>query len=224
MPTIAEAIRKVNEFADLPEGWHFGEGVPSRETLSARARNLLIAAHSLGIDRANAFPGVGGQVQVTFYRGPRMLELTLETDGSVTIAEDARGEQVVFKEAASIEEAFTSLTNFGESLWISSDLSIGNITILNATTSQVRPLTSAPVNLSLWSSVAVPLLLAAPFASILMPTILSRPANLRFTGTFLMQSFPPAAASSKSEVPLTTIATTTSTAGLENKRGEPSSR
>lgn len=50
-----------------------------------------------------------------------MLELTLELDGTVTIAEDEGNIQISFLEGVSFREAINRLTEFGRKLWDSSE-------------------------------------------------------------------------------------------------------
>jgi hypothetical protein len=114
MPTIAQTIEKVDSFAKLQIGWHFGEGAPPTGRLRKKAIEFLRYAEISGIARANAFPGVAGQIQVTFYHEDSMLELNIEGDGTVTIAEDEKQEQVYFKENASETDARTKLMEFSE--------------------------------------------------------------------------------------------------------------
>lgn len=223
MPTIAETIKKINEFADLPQGWHFGEGVsPSKETRE-RAKKLLHAASWHGLERSNAFPGVNGQLQVTFYNADRMLELTIENDNSATIAIDKGSTQLAFREGASKAEAYAALEEFSQPVWTSSESFIVNITTQNVITSQVRHWTCQDMNPSpLWSGhVQSPPV--KRFAATLPGSTVSSLAVRQFTGAFLTSLFLLGVASIGREPRRETIATTTFTAGLESKHGEHSS-
>lgn len=221
MPTIAETIKKVSDFAALSEGWHFGEGGPPSEEMRRRAVFLLRAAHVFfGIDRTNAFPGVRGQIQVTFYHAERMLELTLETDGTVTIAEDEGDREIVFEEGASDAEAFASLREFSQRIWATSESSTESITIQNVTISPVWRSTFPATNRYLSFTRVVPSPRVVEFVNILHGTIVSRPESRRSTGIFQRTPFQLTAASSRNEVPLAMIATTTSTVGPIKKQEE----
>jgi hypothetical protein len=217
MPTIAETIRKINEFAELPNGWHFGEGVPPSQDARRRAISFVSAANALGIKRANAFPGASGQVQVTFYHDDRMLELTLEEGGAVTIAEDEGSRQIEFKEGASQADAYASLWKFGQTLWDSLESSIVSTMIQSVTTSLVRLLTSPATNLSPLSIENVLLKRAVESANTFRHSIASRPANPLSFGIYRMNLSRMGASSGSREVPLETIATIISTVGLGDK-------
>lgn len=113
---MSEVIDKVKGFGELPDGWHYGQGTaPSDDTIRL-AIKLLRRAAFLGITRMNAFPGVEGEVEISFYHRESMLELTLELDNSFTIAEDEGRSQILFKEGASWSEAYSKLGEFSQKL------------------------------------------------------------------------------------------------------------
>ena len=221
MPTISETIQKVNEFAELPNGWHFGEGVPPSEDAREQAIKFLKAAQWLGIKRTNAFPGIRGQVQVTFYHGERMLELTLETDNSLTIAEDEGDTQITFKENASISDAYAALREFGQYIWASLESFIESTTIQNVKTSLVRLWIYRGASQSQWSNMNVRLELARPYVRILRHSIVNNPASLLYIGASPTGLFRLNADMSSKEVIPEMTATTISMVGRESKREEP---
>lgn len=223
MPTVAETIRKVNEFAELPNGWHFGEGVPLSEDMRSNAIRFLKLAEVMGIRRMNAFPGVGGEIEVTFYHNDSMLELTLELDGSITIAEDELNDQVYFRENASRRDALTKLAEFSQKIWDSSESFTANITIQNVTTSPAGHLIYEVENPFLWSSGSARLIRAEHFVSTLNHFTLLKQVNHPFTGAFQMTLFRPGVAFSRVEAPLGMTATTISMVGREDKYEKSSS-
>src|SRR5258708_2779248 len=101
MPTVEETIRKVRRFLELPVGWHFGDGVPPSQERINQAIKFLWFGSDFGIERANGLPGVRGQIEVTFHSADRMLEIAIEADDSITIAEDRGSEQIYFEEDCS---------------------------------------------------------------------------------------------------------------------------
>jgi hypothetical protein len=214
MPTITETIQKVNEFAQLREGWHFGEGLPPSPERIDQAVNFLEYASFSDIDRVNAFPGIRGQLEITFYSEDRMLEITIESDDSITIAEDCDHEQVSFEENLSKSDAYQRLEEFNQNLWASSDHFIVSILIPNA--SAVSPAVhwiSEAENHSLSSMWSVRSWQAVPYARILRATITNRQAALGFTGGYGIVTFRTPVESYLSERQQGMIVTGTSTIG-----------
>jgi hypothetical protein len=104
MPSISEAINKIDAFRDLAEGWRFGEsGRPSDEAIE-QAKYWVLFAANLNIDRANAFVGPDREIQVSFYSGNRAIEITFESDNTISFAEDLATYQMVFLE--NLDERF----------------------------------------------------------------------------------------------------------------------
>lgn len=222
MPSLVETIKKINSFAELPQGWHFGEGVPPSPEMRDKAKRVIQAAEYWGLERANAFPGAHGEIQVTFYRDNRMLELSLELDGSVTMAEDEGKTQVDFREDATISEAYSHLREFSQSVWTILELSTVNITIQNVATFPVEHWIYEVANPSPSSKMNVRVTQAERFANTWRITTESRSESHPFTGRYRTTLSQTDVASSGSEVPLAMIATATSTAGQGRRRGRRS--
>jgi hypothetical protein len=217
MPTIQETIKKVREFGDLAEGWHFGGGVTPSADRIAEAVHFLTLAEYLGANRSNAFPGASGQVEITFYGEDRMLEITFEADGSLTVAEDQSNEQVFFLDNITRGDAFKRLWEFTHNVWASSELSIENIMTRNVRVQvlPVRHLIHDQGNRYLWWSTNAQLKKTVMSAHISLGTTVVKLANPRFTGAFWTTVFPPNVAQRWPQVPLGTTAIATSTAGEE---------
>jgi hypothetical protein len=222
MPTIAETISKVNSFAELPEGWHYGEGVPPSEDMRQNAIKLLRVADFLGITRANAFPGNEGEVEVGFYTGKSVLELTLELDGSITIAEDESNEQIGFCEGASWNTAFAKLREFSEKIWDSSESSTQTVTIRKQEGSPAQLFSRLAIGEFPLSSVTVPFAPAVQSVNMYHVTTLPKQESLLFTGGYRTAQSQLDVAMRDREVLLAMIATTTSTVGAKRRRGRRS--
>ena len=110
MPNIAETIKKVRSFSELENGWHFGEGVAPSTRVQDKAIAVLHGVQMIGLSRSNAFPGVNGEIEITFYHRDSFLELTFETDGSLTIPGDEDRWPALFKEGFSIADVITKLS------------------------------------------------------------------------------------------------------------------
>ena len=89
-------IKKVENFANLDNGWRFGKGMPISAKNISLAKRLLKYGDAYGIERFNAFAGEEGELMVSFYYLEKSIDLTLEVSGSVTFAEDEEDEQIDF--------------------------------------------------------------------------------------------------------------------------------
>ena len=217
MPTIQETIQKVRAFAELREGWHFGEGMAPSEERIEQAEAFLEYANLTNLERANAFPGVRGQVEVTFYNADRMLEITIESDDSITIAEDRDREQISFEENLSKSDAYQRLEEFGQSIWASSDHFIVSTTTQNVRVAvlQVAPWISEAENRFLSWIRNVQKERAVQYVHILPGTTTSRLAIPKSTGQYAIVIYQPIAESSLSEPRTATTVIGTSTIGVE---------
>jgi hypothetical protein len=223
MPTTRETIQKVSEFAELAEGWHFGEGIaPSQERIG-QAIAFLEYANFSGLERANAFPGVRGQVEVTFYNGDRMLEITIESDDSITIAEDRQSQQLSFEENLSTSDAYQRLEEFSQNIWVSSGHFIVNTTIRNVRVvgSQAVPWISEIESRFLSSMWSAHRMQAVQYAHILLGTTASRQAIPRFIGRSRGTIFPTSVELRPNEPPMATIVTGISTIGVGTPHAKP---
>lgn len=217
MPTVQETIQKAREFIALPAGWHFGEGVPPSQARISQAIHFLEFAEQYDISRANAFPGVRGQVEVTFYDANRMLEITIEADDTITIAEDRDREQIYFAENRSRVDAYRKLEEFSQDIWPSSDLFIGNTMTRNlrAQVSRVRPSTSEAGSLYPWLTVIARGTQAVHSVRIYHASTANKPESRRYTGQYETLISRPIARSYRRRLPAETVAIGTSTIGEE---------
>jgi hypothetical protein len=77
--------RAVLGYAKLKAGWHFGKGeAPVQDTIDL-AIKLLRYATQIGLTKSDAFPGVNGEIQLSFYRGETTIELIVEPNQTVSI-------------------------------------------------------------------------------------------------------------------------------------------
>jgi hypothetical protein len=104
-PTIA----KINSFKDLPENWSFGEGVVFDSSQMEKAINLVNIAYELGLKESDAFPGLNGEIMVTFYDNEDYWELILEPNNSVTYVYERGEDTSLYQEELSFDVAFGKL-------------------------------------------------------------------------------------------------------------------
>lgn len=112
MPNILETFDLIDSFAKLPEGWNFGEGVAACLISLQQSQDLLRFAFDLGHKESDAFPGVGGEIQVCFYDEDDTLEITSEIDGTISITVEKNDETVLFKEKVPFTDAIKILKDF----------------------------------------------------------------------------------------------------------------
>lgn len=132
---------KLEEFSNLSEGWHFGEGRgPSKEAVDF-SRDASLFLLEIGIEDQNCFPGVFGEVRVTGYCNLGRLEITHENDNSISLfIENSAGETQVDRQNISIDDMKHDLRKFiGNNEWNMSDYSQTSIGIPSSMSSQVWP-------------------------------------------------------------------------------------
>ncbi|HEX8399920.1 MAG TPA: hypothetical protein VF644_20990, partial [Pyrinomonadaceae bacterium] len=134
MPTIEQTMQKVRNFAKLPIGWHYGEGEPIDTSFIERAEKFLSTASGWGIEEANAFPGADGQIEVTFYFGNKTFAFMFETDNTVSITEEIKGEIIsdVYEQPyEAAEQKLWELSQKTQIIYDSSTLDIGTQEIID---------------------------------------------------------------------------------------------
>lgn len=215
MPTVQSTIRKVREFANLSEGWHFGEGVPpSRENLST-AHGLLVNAEELGFDEADAFPGIDGEIQIAIYRGDDDLEFTIETHGTITFVHDENGKELRYERGLSLDDAIQTLVRVSDRIWPSLDLFTANTTTRLAGDFVVWLSRTQATGQAYQSSKAAVLNVPAGRSVNISPDFTRRwPESQSSIGQYLMTRFQLGVLSSKRTVNLATNAITTFKGGL----------
>lgn len=112
MPNILETFDLINSFAKLSTGWNFGEGVAACSISLQQSQDLLRFAFDLGHKEADAFPGIGGEIQVCFYNEDDTLEITSEVDGTVSITVEKNDETVLYREKVLFSDAIKILKDF----------------------------------------------------------------------------------------------------------------
>lgn len=116
MPTISETIKKIEDFGNLPEGWRFGRGGAISQEKISEAISIMECAEAQDIVRANAFAGEDGELLLSFYIDDCAIDLTLESDGSLTYAEDKGNEQIKFVENLVLDDAYDLICQFSLNL------------------------------------------------------------------------------------------------------------
>ncbi len=110
-------VRKLKGFAQLPEGWRYGEGGAIDPHVIDLALKIHEQAVESGLWHTDAFPGAGGEAMVTIYEDDDYLELTVEADGRFTIIQERANETVACTERASLAEVRAEIQLFGDTIW-----------------------------------------------------------------------------------------------------------
>ncbi len=80
-PITTEA--KIASFADMPSGWYYGQGGPISETVRQIATGLNRFALWMGFEGTDAFPGWGGEIEVSAYHLHWAVKIIVEPDGTI---------------------------------------------------------------------------------------------------------------------------------------------
>lgn len=224
MPAPAETTSKINSFAELPAGWHFGEGMPPSPDRVKNARLLHFEFVRSGFTRTNAFPGIDGQIMVTAYRGSEYHEFSLELDGSLDYVFELGNEEQDCKENLSLEEALEIVRELANIVW----LTLESSTTLILTPTRVT-LKAMPSGTLLMGAGFPWLMRIAPSGRVLtsVPTsvvsTLYRPMTQPFFGGYTLGYFPANIISYNQLARLGTSAISTSKDFLTKRQNKSSS-
>ncbi len=123
------ALRRINLFGKLKEGWDFGEGVPSPPGVVADAKTVLRTIVSCGIPKTDAFPGTDGEIIVTGYLERECFEFVVRIDRCVDIIIEQNDKEVFSTEGIALSKLPVVLNKNMEKQWHTS----GSYTPLNMT-------------------------------------------------------------------------------------------
>lgn len=144
---------KILDFADVPQGWHFGEG-SSMSAAAIRDASKLHEAFILnGFYETDAFPGLAGEIRVTAYYGNRYFEFTRENDGAWSYVFEIDGTVENELDCLTLEQAQEIVKASANNLWNSYDISLGSIGMRDLEGFKVSP--SGPQTMEgfrLWTS------------------------------------------------------------------------
>ena len=73
-------FRRIDELAELENGWHFGAGIPISTQVLAVAKITASHAVSVGLDKMDAFPSKNGDVTIAIYLGEQDHSFQIRRD------------------------------------------------------------------------------------------------------------------------------------------------
>ncbi len=102
-PSTDRLLAKLQELADLPDGWRFGEGIPPRPQAIDKARAIYRRLALLWL-KADVFPSADGSVCLVFYAGERCVEIQVSQTGTLDVCVE-QGKGADFQEIKDIPDA-----------------------------------------------------------------------------------------------------------------------
>lgn len=231
MPTINETREKLVRFAYLEKGWHFGEGIPALPDALIASLRILDELAKKGFVKANAFPGIAGEVRVTAYADRDYYEFTAERNGTISYIYEQDNIELEDRDLASLDEAISLIDNLEHRIWDSSVISIPRNTMIRkrkgskALPSVHRKTGGFPWSIS--SALKVHLDLSANTASSTTERSAKspvQPAIPSSSGKFPMIYYPEIARSDNPTATPEIPVITRSKSGTKKKRGRLSSR
>jgi len=128
---------KLEGFARLARGWHFGEGDGFCRGVVQAVKELNREAISLSFPETDVFPGLNGDIVLAIYRNSHCLEFIVDSTCRVDVCEERHGREVASREDLSVREAKQEIRRFRERLCRSFGLSASSsITIEDVAVSQ----------------------------------------------------------------------------------------
>ena len=80
-PMRVALTRKLRAMADLPEGWHYGQGKPVTDFAMVAGQRYVVMASQLNL-KADVFPNPDGGCAVAFYSRDQLVEVSIGPDGN----------------------------------------------------------------------------------------------------------------------------------------------
>ncbi len=110
--------KKIDSFLALEADWHFGEGRPPSVGTAEKAINFVKGIMAVGFD-IDAFPGITGEISLTFYHDKTYLEVVFESDGSISFCHEKDRKEINSAQDLDIRTVRELVLNVGESIWSS---------------------------------------------------------------------------------------------------------
>jgi hypothetical protein len=182
---------KIKSYLHRKDNWHFGEGVAFDPGVVDAAVKLHRFIVSKGHYRTNAFPGLGGEVIVVVYHGPRYYEFVVMPDHHLVYTHEVDDKEIVYREPISVEDAYAIIEDIRAGAWNSSE------SLLESTTTRIEVDSRAGLFAilevaaeSLSSRASAWLIPVAASVVTSGPTMPTSGETVRFSGTYPRAIFP----------------------------------
>jgi len=112
-------LEKLRSFGAKCEGWHHGEGTKFGRAVIESAEAVVVCGQLLGFDEMDVFPGLSGEVLVTFYRSGHCIEIEVGVQPSQRFAvslERPDGEQTEPAWLENLEQVKNELERLKDSM------------------------------------------------------------------------------------------------------------
>ncbi len=112
-------LEKLRSFGAKREGWHHGEGISFGRAVIESAEAIVVCGQLLGFDEMDVFPGLSGEVLVTFYRSGHCIEIEVDVQPSQRFAvslERPDGEQTEPAWLENLEQVKNELERLKDSM------------------------------------------------------------------------------------------------------------
>ncbi len=124
---VLQTEKKIREFQDLPEGWHYGDGHPLSYEVFNEALELHRFLLQLGFTKTDAFPGVEGDISITVYKQENYICVNINLDLTADIIVEINDVEVLDIENIALSEVRRYIMEVSVQIWGSSVSSTQNI-------------------------------------------------------------------------------------------------
>ncbi len=101
MPNYDETLVLIDELANLPVGWRYGEGVAIKPVFVDRIKKLVKMFELDGLERFNVFAEVDGGFILRTYFQDYFFEITYSAEDGIHVSIEDKTDVIVFEEDAS---------------------------------------------------------------------------------------------------------------------------
>lgn len=122
----SKTISKIESFARLDNGWHYGRGIAADRSTIDRAISVFNQYIQIGFLRTDAFPGVDGEIMVTGYKDIFYVECTVAADGSYSVVGEQNNEVIAEAYGIGLSVATETITAVAKQTWTIFNSSIQN--------------------------------------------------------------------------------------------------
>ena len=110
-----QTASKIRSFRNLPRGWHYGQGIAISRDIVEKALSIHSFMLTLGFADTNTFPGVGGEILLTFYYNNHCIEVTIEPNGYYSIIHEKGTETL--SSVSETDDPESSLNKMAGEIW-----------------------------------------------------------------------------------------------------------
>jgi hypothetical protein len=110
-------LDKISSFAQLPIGWHYGEGGPLSTNTIEAAKKVHCEFLLLGLTKTDAFAGESMEVLVTAYKDNHYVGVIVEADGTFVLRYEESAQEKRYCEFNNLDAVRHEIRNIAGSIW-----------------------------------------------------------------------------------------------------------